>query len=471
MTTTKTLITAGVMLAAVLLPCNAQTAGGGISKDMLRTIRQAQQRTPADKALFNALAANSIDALAVNHANKGAIDTYFSVETPAQSITDQKQSGRCWMFSGFNVLRSVFTSRTDSLTVNLSHDYLFFWDQLEKANLFLQGVVDCADKPMDDELVRFFFKNPINDGGTYCGIADLVAKYGLVPAEVMPETYSSDNTSKVASLLKSKLREFGLQLRDMVAQGKDKDAVNAEKTKMLSTVYHMLAITMGEPPSEFTYAFKNKQGRTVTKAKTYNPMTFAAEILGDKPVYGSFIMVMNDPRREYYKTYEVEYDRHTYDGTNWKYLNLPMEDIASLAIASLKDGRKMYSSYDVGKFLDRKRGYCDINNYDYGSLFGTTFGMDKAQRIMTYDSGSTHAMTLTAVDLDADGKPVMWKVENSWGPDYGQKGCLIMTNEWFNEYMFRLVVDKKYVPAKMLKQYEQKPVMVMPDDPLFLPDE
>ncbi len=471
MTTTKTLITAGMMMAAFMLPANAQDSKGGISKDMLRVIQQSQQRTPADKALFNALAANSIDALAANHANKGSLDTYFSIETPSQSITDQKQSGRCWMFSGFNVLRSEFAERTDSLTVNLSHDYLFFWDQLEKANLFLQGVIDCADKPIDDERVRFFFKSPINDGGTYCGVADLVAKYGLVPAEIMPETYSSDNTSKVASLLKSKLREYGLQLRDMVSKGKSKADIKAEKTKMLSTVYRMLSLTMGEPPSEFTYAFKNKQGRTVTEPKKYNPVTFAAEILGDKPVYGSFIMVMNDPRREYYKTYEVEYDRHTYDGTNWKYLNLPMEDIAKLAIASLKDGRKMYSSYDVGKFLDRKRGYCDVENFDYGTLFGTTFGMDKAQRIMTYDSGSTHAMTLTAVDLDADGKPVMWKVENSWGPDYGQKGCLIMTNEWFNEYMFRLVVDKKYVPADMLKQYEQKPVMVMPEDPLFLPDE
>lgn len=471
MTTTKTLITAGMMMAAFMLPANAQDSNGGISKDMLRVIQQSQQRTPADKALFNALAANSIDALAANHANKGSLDTYFSIETPSQSITDQKQSGRCWMFSGFNVLRSEFAERTDSLTVNLSHDYLFFWDQLEKANLFLQGVIDCADKPIDDERVRFFFKSPINDGGTYCGVADLVAKYGLVPAEIMPETYSSDNTSKVASLLKSKLREYGLQLRDMVANGKSKADIKAEKTKMLSTVYRMLSLTMGEPPSEFTYAFKNKQGRTVTEPKKYNPVTFAAEILGEKPVYGSFIMVMNDPRREYYKTYEVEYDRHTYDGTNWKYLNLPMEDLAKLAIASLKDGRKMYSSYDVGKFFDRKRGYCDVENFDYGTLFGTTFGMDKAQRIMTYDSGSTHAMTLTAVDLDADGKPVMWKVENSWGPDYGQKGCLIMTNEWFNEYMFRLVVDKKYVPADMLKQYEQKPVMVMPEDPLFLPDE
>ena len=461
----------GLLLAALSLPCHAKTDDGGISKDMLTEIKQAQQRTPADRALFNALAANSIDALAVNQANKGPVDSYFSVETPQQSIHDQKQSGRCWMFSGFNVMRSAFAQRTDSLVVDLSHDYLFFWDQLEKSNLFLQGVIDCADKPIDDERVRFFFKSPINDGGTYCGVVDLVAKYGLVPSEIMPETYSSDNTSKVASLLKSKLREFGLQLRDMVAKGKSKAYVKAEKTRMLATVYRMLALTMGEPPTEFTYAFKNKDGRTVTEAKKYNPVTFAAEILDGKPLKGSFIMVMNDPRREYYKTYEIEYDRHTYDGTNWKYLNLPMEDIAKMAIASLKDGIKLYSSYDVAKFLDRKRGYCDINNYDYGSLFGTTFGMDKAQRIMTYDSGSTHAMTLTAVDLDKDGKPVMWKVENSWGPDYGHKGCLVMTDEWFNEFMFRLVIDKKYVPADIMKQYEQKPVMVMPEDPLFLPDE
>ena len=471
MMNTKILFLSGLMLAAMSLPAAAQTADGGISKDMLSEIRQAQQGTAADRALKNALAANSIDALAKNHANQGAIDTYFSVETPKASIHDQKQSGRCWMFSGFNVMRSDFARRTDSLSVDLSYDYLFFYDQLEKANLFLQGVIDCADKPIDDERVRFFFKSPLNDGGTYCGVADLVSKYGLVPAEVMPETYSAENTTKVTSLIKSKLREYGLRLRGMVADGKSKKDIKAEKTKMLATVYRMLALTMGEPVTEFTYAFKNKDGRTVTEPKKYNPVTFAAEILGDKPVMGSFIMVMNDPRREYYKTYEVEYDRHTYDGTNWKYLNLPMEDIAQLAIASLKDGKKMYSSYDVGKFLDTKRGYLDINNFDYGSLFGTEFGMDKAQRIMSYDSGSTHAMTLAAVDLDKNGKPVKWKVENSWGPEYGQQGCLIMTNEWFNEYMFRLVVDKKYVPAKTLKQYEQKPVMVMPEDPLFLEDD
>ncbi len=179
---------------------------------------------------------------------------------------------------------------------------------------------------------------------------------------------------------------------------------------------------------------------------------------------------MNDPRRPYYKTYEVEYDRHTYDGHNWTYLNLPMEEIAKLAIASIKDGHKMYSSYDVGKQLDRKRGYLDVDNFDYATLMGTTFNMNKADRISTFDSGSTHAMTLTAVDLDKNGNPKKWKVENSWGPTYGQKGCLIMTNNWFNEYMFRLVVNKKYATQKILDAASQRPIMVTPDDPLFLED-
>ena len=452
-------------LSAFLMSAQAQT--GAISQEMLRDIQRSQQ--PVNRAIANAIAANSIEALSRNHQNARAFDTYFSVETPKQSITDQKSSGRCWMFSGLNVLRSNLAQR-DSVAMEFSQAYLFFWDQLEKANLMLQGVIDTAKEPIDHQRVRFFFQNPINDGGTFCGVSDLVDKYGLVPSEVMPESYSSDNTSMAAKIVSSKLREFGLQLRDMVSAKKSAADIKKAKTQMLAEVYHILCLTIGEPVQTFTYAFKDKNGKALAPAKEYTPLQFAKEVVGG-PITGSFIMAMNDPRRPYYKTYEVEYDRHTYDGHNWKYVNLPMEDIEQMAIASLKDGRKMYSSYDVGKFLDRKRGYADTENYDYGSLFGTTFGMDKAQRISTFDSGSTHAMTLTAVDLDANGQAIKWKVENSWGASWGQQGCLIMTDRWFREYMFRLVVDKKYVPENILKAADSEPVMLMPEDPLFLPDE
>lgn len=450
---------------------NAQTKNGGISPQMLQQIEQSQTSSTADKALFNAIASNSIDDLAKNHANQSDVDTYFSVETPKQSIMDQKSSGRCWMFSGLNVLRANFAkAHKDTLSVEYSQDYLFFYDQLEKANLMLQGVIDCAKKPIDDVRVQFFFKNPINDGGTFCGVSDLAEKYGLVPKSVQPETFSADNTKTMARVLSSKLREYGLELRRMVDGGKSVQAVQKRKTEMLGTVYHMLCLTLGAPLKEFTYAFKDKDGKAVAPARQYTPKEFYDATVGG-PLNGTFIMVMNDPRRPFHQTYEVEYDRHTYDGHNWKYLNLPSDEIAQLAVASLKDGRKMYSSYDVGKQFDRKRGYLDTDNFDYGSLFGTTFGMNKADRIATFDSGSTHAMTLTAVDLDANGMPIKWKVENSWGSDYGQKGCLIMTNRWFNEYMFRLVVNKKYVSEQLLKEYEQKPVMVMPEDPLFEVDD
>ena len=447
---------------------NAQT--GGISSKMLGEMQKQNKMTPAENAIANAIAANSIDNLAQNRNNAAELDTYFSIETPKQTITDQKSSGRCWMFSGMNVLRANFAKRTDSLRVEFSQAYLFFYDQLEKANLFLQGVIDTGKKPIDDQRVQFFFKNPINDGGTFCGVADLAEKYGLVPKQVMPESYSSDNTSRMARLISSRLREDGLQLRKMLADGKKAADIEKAKTEMLSTVYRMLALTIGEPPTQFTYAHRNKDGKAVGEPKTYTPQEFFKEVVGDK-LNGTFIMVMNDPRRPYYKTYEVELDRHTYDGHNWKYLNLPMDDIEQMAIASLKDGRKLYSSYDVGKMLDRKRGYGDTENFDYGSLMGTTFGMNKAERISTFDSGSTHAMTLTAVDLDANGKAKKWKVENSWGASWGQQGCMIMSDRWFREYMFRLVVDKKYVSEEMLKLNEQKPIMVMPEDPLFVNEE
>ena len=224
------------------------TPDGGISSQMLSQIEQAQSRNPAYKALANAIASNKIDDLARNYKNLGQVDTYFSVETPRQSIHDQQSSGRCWLFSGLNVLRGDFArAHGDSVKVEYSQAYLFFYDQLEKANLMLQGVIDCARKPMDDTRVQFFFRHPISDGGTFCGVADLADKYGLVPMSVMPETFSSDNTSQMQKMISSKLREFGLELRKMVADGRKAADLRRRKTEMLGTVYHMLTLALGAP--------------------------------------------------------------------------------------------------------------------------------------------------------------------------------------------------------------------------------
>ncbi len=465
------ILTLALTAVAATAALAQHTAGGGIDTRMLDAMRRAEAAAPVSRALSNALAANSIDDLVRSRTAAANMPRHFSVETSRQAIEDQKSSGRCWMFSGLSVLRADFARmHHDTLAVTFSHDYLFFYDLLEKSNLMLQGVVDCAREPMESERVRFFFRAPVGDGGTFCGVADLVDKYGLVPSCVMPDAHQGSNTGRMRSLLASLLRQGGLELRRMVAQGKSAKAVSQRKEAILADVYHMLCLMLGEPPAQFTYAHRDSDGHVRTEARTYTPASFRDEVVGRR-LGGSFVMLMNDPRRPYHKTYEVEWDRHTYDGTNWCYLNLPMEEIEPLAIAQLRDGRKLYSSYDVGKQLDRINGYCDTDNYDYATLLGTAFTMTKAERIATFDSGSTHAMTLAAVDLDAAGAPTAWRVENSWGAAWGQAGSLVMTQRWWRDYMFRLVVDKAYVPEVLLREAQQKPTLVMPEDPLFLPDE
>ena len=436
---------------------------GGISADMLRQISAAYEGNAADKALRNALNSTPINTLAVSADKIAMIDTHFSNEVKTLGRTDQKSSGRCWLFTGLNVLRARMNQKHDLGAFTFSQNYLFFYDQLEKANLFLQGVIDTRNLPMEDRTVDWLFAHPIGDGGQFTGVSNLVMKYGVVPADVMPETLNANNTSQMRAQITNKLREDGLRLRE----AKPKD-VQALKVQMLGEIYRMLALCLGVPPTEFTWARYNGKGEFVSE-KTYTPKSFYQEFIGED-LENNYIMVMNNPAVPYNKVYEIEYDRHVYDGQNWVYLNLPIERIKEMAIASIKDNTALYFSCDVGKFLDRKRGIADLGNFDYESLMGVTFGMDKKERILTHASGSTHAMTLIAVDIK-EGVPVKWMVENSWGAATGYKGNIIMTDEWFNEYMFRLVVEKKYVPADIMALMGQKPVMLPSWDPMFAPEE
>lgn len=449
-------------LAALTLTVQAQQ--GGISNEMLKQIQSSYKNTSADKAIRNAIGGTDIRKLSLNQENQQGLDTDFSIKVESKGITDQQSSGRCWLFTGLNVMRAKAIARYNLPSLEFSQAYSFFWDQLEKSNLFLQGVIDTAKEPMSNQTVEWLFKHPLSDGGTFTGVADIVSKYGLVPKEVMPETYSSEHTSQMSSLIGLKLKEYGLELRESVQKGMDVKKIEARKTEMLETVYRILVLNLGVPPTEFDYVRKDVKGNPV-ETEHHTPMSFL-EKYGDKNLLTNYVMVMNDPSREYYKCYEIDFDRHRYDGKNWTYVNLPVEEIKEMAIASLKDSTRMYFSSDVTQ-LDSKRGLLDVNNYDFGSLLGTTFGMDKKQRIQTFASMSAHAMTLMAVDLDENGKPKKWMVENSWGAQSGYKGHLIMTDEWFNEYMFRLVVETKYVPEKVMKLFKQKPVRLPAWDPMF----
>ena len=461
----KKIVTFALTLMAVGT-LSAQQDKGGITAEMLQEIRTGQTNSAAEKAARNALALNPITELATNADNLAMIDTHFSHRVRTKGITDQHQSGRCWLFTGLNVLRAKMIDDLDLPSLEFSQNYLFVYDQLEKSNLFLQGVIDTKHLPMDDRQVEWLFKNPLNDGGQFTGVSNLVMKYGVVPAEVMPENYQSNNTAQVGNLIKLKLREFGLTLREQ----KDRRSTVALKTEMLKEIYSMLVRAYGVPPTEFEWTRHDKDGNPI-ETKRYTPKSFYQEYFGDIDLEKNFVMVMNDPTREYHKVYEIEYDRHVYDGDNWVYLNLPIEEVKALAIASIKDNTAMYFSCDVGKYLLSKKGTLDINNFDYESLMGVEFPMNKEQRVRTFASGSSHAMTLIAVDLDEEGNPKKWMVENSWGANSGWKGNLIMTDEWFEEYMFRVVIDKKYIPAETLKLLEQKPVMLPSWDPMFAYEE
>ena len=441
---------------------------GAITPKLLEELRQSEPKSSTEKALHNAIAVQGMQDFFINNQRPRSIEDKFSIEVQSSGIADQKQSGRCWLFTGLNVLRAQLMTREKSGTFFFSQNYSFFWDQLEKSNLFLEGIIETRKLPINDAKVEWLFKNPINDGGQFTGISDNLYKYGVVPDEIMPETASSSNTKLLGKMLARTLRQTGIQLRKASEKGESLAQLRKRKEDGLKKVYRLLSLNLGVPPTSFTYTLKDKDGKAIS-TETYTPQSFYERFVG-ADLRGQFVMLMNDPSRPYYKVYEIEYDRHAYDGKNWTYVNLPMDEIKQMAIASLKDNTMMYYSCDVSRELDRSQGIAALDNYDYASLLGYPFDMDKAERIQTFDSGSTHAMTLKAVDLDASGKPVKWKVENSWGEKTGVKGHIIMTDAWFDAYTFRLVVNKKYATQKVLDLLKTKPVQLPAWDPMFAPD-
>ena len=436
-----------------------------LSKGELDQIKSSFKKDVYTKAMQNALSSTDITQLAWNHENVGTTDQFFTYKVDVSGITDQKKSGRCWMFSSLNLFRPMVMKQFNLAEFEFSENYLYFWDLMEKSNLFLNNMTQSVQLSIDDQKVKWYLHSPIDDGGQWINFVNLAKKYGMVPKESMGETFSSENTAWMVKMINTKLREDALEMRGMVASKAGQKKMDARKVEMLSEVYRMLALNLGEPPTEFQWRFKDKD-KKISEAKSYTPVSFMAEIFGEIKL-DDYVMIMNDPSRPFWKHYEVENYRNTQEGDNWHYVNLPNETIKEFCIASIKNNEALYASCDVAKQLRREVGILDVDNFDFESVYGVKFGMNKAQRIQTGESGSSHGMALIAVDLDSQQKPVKWQFENSWGPTAGEKGYLTFTDAWFNEYMFRCVINKKYLNEKVMEIYGQKAEMLPPWDPMF----
>jgi bleomycin hydrolase len=454
-----------IRLLLVLLLTAFTASAQNLTQGDLDQIKSGFKKDLYTKAMQNALSSTEITQLAWNRENAGTTDHLFTYRVDVSGITDQKKSGRCWMFSSLNLFRPMVMKQFNLAEFEFSENYLYFYDLLEKSNLFLTNAVNSANLPIDDQKVKWYMRSPVDDGGQWINFVNLAKKYGMVPKEAMGETNSSENTTWMVKLINTKLREDALELRKMVAGKTDQKKLGIRKMEMLSEIYRMLALNLGEPPTEFQWRYKSKD-KTIAEAKSYTPKSFMAAIFGNINL-DDYVMLMNDPSRPFWKHYEIENYRNTQEGDNWHYVNLPNEVIKEFCIASIKNDEALYASCDVGKQLRRDVGILDVDNFDFESVYGVKFGMDKAQRIQTGESGSSHGMALIAVDVDSQQKPVKWQFENSWGPAAGEKGYLTFTDAWFDEYMFRFVVNKKYLSSKVLEIYSQKPEMLPPWDPMF----
>ena len=422
--------------------------------------------------------ANAAHKLAMNAATKSGITTLlrdadlekrerfsFSIDLEAGKVTNQKQSGRCWMFAALNTMRVEVMKKLNLENMELSQNYTLFYDKLEKANYFLESILDTVDEPTDGRLISWLLMAPLNDGGQWDMLANIIRKYGIVPKEAMPETFSSSCTREITPWMTKKLREFACTLRTAYAKGASMEELQEKKQEMMSVIYRMLVIALGKPPKTFTWETRDKDKQFIRIADI-TPQQFFAEYVGWN--LDDYVSIINAPTQDkpFHHSYTVQYLGNVTEGHIVRHLNLPIEEMKKLAITQMQDGQVVWFGCDVGQFHEKDLGIMDTDGIQAGLLFDTDFPMTKAQRLDYGESLMTHAMVFTGVNLDKAGKPNRWKVENSWGEDRGNKGFYIMSDRWFDEYMYQVVVNKKYLSKEQLKAYEEEPTVLAPWDPM-----
>ena len=436
-----------------------------ISQNLLDQLEKRFDENPGNRMAMNAAVSCGICASSRNYVTEREIPHEFSISLEQGAVTNQKRSGRCWMFAVLNCMRFQVIKKQNLEDFELSQSYPLFYDKLEKANYFLESILDTLDEPTDGRLIAHLLAAPLNDGGQWDMLCSIVEKYGLVPKTAMPESVSSSATQEMVSYMTEKLREYACVLRKGHKAGKSMEQLKKEKEAMMETVYRMLCISLGKPPRTFTFEYRDKDGN-FHREENLTPKAFYEKYVGLR--LDDYVSVINAPTEDkpFYRSYTVQYLGNVKEGRPVKYVNLPIEEMKQAAIAQLKDGEPVWFGCDVGKRSFRDGGLMDTGIYDVETLFDTDFPMTKAERLEYGQSLMTHAMVFQGVNLDENGKPDRWRVENSWGEEAGKKGYFVMSDRWFDEYNYQVVVNKKYLSSKALEAYEKEPVRLNPWDPM-----
>lgn len=416
-------------------------------------------------AAMHAVTANGLHAASQNAEAKRSTRYTFSVSLDQGDITDQKQSGRCWMFAALNTFRFAVMKKLNLKSFELSQNYTLFYDKLEKANYFLESILETLEEPTNGRLLSFLLGAPLNDGGQWDMLCNLVRKYGLVPKDAMPETAVSSSTREMNACLTRKLREDACILRKAYTQGIAKEELAARKESMLDEVYRILCICLGEPPKTFDFEVWDED-KNFHRDCRLTPQEFYQKYIGIN--LDDYVSLINAPTADkpYHRSYSVKFLGNVKEGYPVRYLNLEIDELKKAAIAQMQDGFPVWFGCDVGKCSSRDDGILDPDVCRTEDLLDIEYGMSKADRLDYGESLMTHAMVFQGVNLDKSGKPTRWRVENSWGDAPGLKGYYVMSDAWFDEYMYQVVVHKKYLPEAFLKEYESEPILLDPWDPM-----
>ena len=437
-----------------------------ISKTQIKKFKKDFKSHASLKISRNALTRSDINNIAMNWDGYRLIDHTFSdtISTEMTKVTNQKASGRCWGFAGLNLMRIDLAQKYNLKEFEFSQNYFMFCDKLEKSNYFLENILKTLEESYDSRIMMYLLDSPIEDGGQWDMFVNLIEKYGVMPKSVMPESYQSSSSRMMNRFITRKLREFASTLRKMHIKGSSISTLKKTKESMLSTIYSMLCVCLGNPPDNFDWQVRDKKKKFI-RFINLTPKDFYEKHvdvnLRDK------VCLINAPmsNKKYNELYTVNYLGNVVGGEIIKYANVDISIMKKAAIKSIQNNEAVWFGCDVGKMFHRDLGVMDMDLYDYESLFKTDFIMDKATRLEYGDSLMTHAMLFTGVDIKND-KSTKWRVENSWGIKGGNKGYYLMSDSWFDEYNYEVVVDKKYLPEKIIKLFDRKPIGLDPWDPM-----